>query len=112
MLAMKIRDALAAIQVCLFLLGTSWLDGVFKVEELPKFVPEMHATEKAAIQFDDGQDDPPQVVLRSNTIVRPLTGAMSTQRFEQPPSFLIGPGQYNRFGTTWLRSPGAPRLAF
>jgi hypothetical protein len=107
---MRMRAALAAIQVCIFLLGTSWLDGVFKVEELPKFVPEIHATEKAALQFDDGQDDPPQAVLLSNTIIRPLTGAMTTH-YEQPPSFVRGPVSYNRYGTTWLPSPPAPGLA-
>jgi hypothetical protein len=103
------RGALAAIQVCLFLLGTAWLDGVFKVEELPKFVPEIHATERAAIIFDDGQDDPPQMILRASTLITPLTGGMNIYS-EEPLPFVVGPGHYQRFGSAWHRSRGAPRL--
>jgi hypothetical protein len=102
--------ALAAIQVCLFLFGTAWLDRTFEGYHVPPMVAEVHKPDADALNLDDGQDDTAPIVLRSNTIIRPLTGGMSTH-YEQPPSFVQGTTQYDRFGTTWLRSPPPPRLA-
>jgi hypothetical protein len=86
----RTSNFISAIALAVFLLGSAWLDGAFHVEEIPKFVPEMHKLEKAALHIDDGQDDPPQIVLRINTIITPLTGAMQFN-YEQPPPFVRGP---------------------
>ena len=54
-LPVKLRDALAAIQVCGFLFGTAWLDRAFEEYHVPPLVAEVHKPDAATLLPDDGE---------------------------------------------------------
>jgi hypothetical protein len=71
---MKIRDAVAAMQVCVFLFGVAWLDRVFEGYRVPPLVAEVHKPDADAQSLDEGDQDvinltvPPLPFVSSNYV--------------------------------------------
>jgi hypothetical protein len=104
---MKVREALAAIQVCLFLLGAAWLDRTFDAyrEHVPTFVAEYHKPDHLAPSLEDGEQDVVNLTVPQLPRVPLPFMAGGNQFVEQEPSWILGTAPHHRFGTPWLRSP-------
>jgi hypothetical protein len=105
-------DVLIAIRVCLFLLGPAAFDRAFEVYHAPPLVAECHKKpDAAALSFDDGEQPVVNLTVPQLHFMPRHFTAGPGQYAEQPESFVRGPTTLNRYGTVWLPSPAAPRLA-
>jgi hypothetical protein len=88
---MKRTDALAAIQVCLFLLGTAWLDRAFEGYHGPRFVAEFHKPHADAPSIDDGEQEAANLMLPQLRRVPSFVTGGFNQCVEQSQPFVSKP---------------------
>jgi hypothetical protein len=60
---MKPSEAIAALQVALFLLGTAWFDRAFDGCHVPPLAAEVHKPVADALSWDDGDQDPVNLTM-------------------------------------------------
>jgi hypothetical protein len=89
MRGMKLRNALVALRVCIFLLGVAWLQGVFERYHVPPLAAEMRKPDDAhALHFDDDghAEVVPSLLELPPPMPRLVTGGFN-QFVEQPPAW-------------------------
>jgi hypothetical protein len=88
MLYMKLCNALVALQVCIFLLGVAWLQGVFERYHVPTLAAEMRKPYDAHALHsdDDGRAEVVPTLPELPFMPRLVTGGFN-QFVEQPPAW-------------------------